>query len=504
MKKSNCKNNNMNGSCRVFPSRDSSLRELRGSPSKRVTHSWFALLTLLLSFVVFNSVSALTYQNDTNIDFTINPTISVSLSGDLIINDLVPGSYSDSNIITVNVATNASHGYYLAATVGTSSTNANLNHSSNSSYKFTNLTTNKTTLSGFDDNQWGYSYSTDNGANWVSGSQGATSAGYNGLPLDGNDSGDIDIILIDTASPVANNSVKFKIGAKASNTQPSGTYTNTINFYAVTHQAPLYMQYVSSSTLATLMPNVNDSTILYDIRDNQEYTVTKLADGKYWMTKNLNIAGGTALSSVDTDVDRVYIDNFTTSNNLTKTNNTIVLPESSTTGFNTNNYSYVYNTGNNTDNCADPGCYSYYSWDAATLGSGRSISTDNTDAPYSICPKGWRLPNTRFGTDNSSDYRALAIAYGGSSSIQIYNSETSPTGSAIYDALTHNTPPGFLNAGVYRSTFQAGGSGGYYWASTSNGNGNGARSISIWSTAVNIAFANVRNDGFSIRCLARE
>ena len=504
MKKSNCKNNNMSGSCRVFPSHSSTLRVLCGSPSKRVTRSWLAaLLTLLLSSVVFNSASALTYQNDTDVDFTINPTISMTVSGDLIIDNLTPGSSSDSNIITVNAATNASHGYYLVATVGTSSTNANLNHSSNSSYKFTNLTTNKATLSGFDDNQWGYSYSTDNGANWVSGSQGSTDTGYNGLPLDGNDSGATGITLIDTTSPVANNSVKFKIGAKASNTQPSGTYTNTINFYAVTHQAPLYMQYVSSSTLATLMPNVNDSTILYDIRDNQEYTVTKLADGKYWMTKNLNIAGGTALSSVDTDVDRVYIDNFTTSNNLTKTNNTIVLPESSTTGFNTNNYSYVYNTGNNTDNCADPGCYSYYSWDAATLGSGRSISTDNTDAPYSICPKGWKLPTSGNHLDNGwkrGDFYRLATAYG----VNLENTYSNAT-VTFYNNAGPNTAANFLLDGYYiNSEFYKGKASGFIWSSTSSDNTNRAHYLAFSAGSVNSASRDDRYTGFSIRCLARE
>ena len=60
-------------------------------------------------------------------------------------------------------------------------------------------------------------------------------------------------------------------------------------------------------------------------------------------------------------------------------------------------------------------CYSYYSWDAATLGSGRSISTENTGAPYSLCPKGWRLP-TSGSTENYAwkrgDFYHLATIYG--------------------------------------------------------------------------------------------
>ncbi|MBR2839959.1 hypothetical protein IKE82_01355, partial [Candidatus Saccharibacteria bacterium] len=251
---------------------------------------------MLLSLVALNSVSALTYQNDTNIDFTINPTISVSLSGDLVIDGLTPGSYADSNIITVNVATNAGYGYYLSATAGTSGTNANLTHSENSNYAFTNLSSNVSSLSSFSDNYWGYSYSTDGGTNWVSGSQGSTSSGYNGLPLDNDDSGATGITLIDTTSPATNNSVKFKIGAKASNTQPSGTYTNTINFYAITNQTPISFNdafaiegkerllgyYKMQDTTPSICNAVTENQVgtLIDVRDNQTYKVAKLKDGK--------------------------------------------------------------------------------------------------------------------------------------------------------------------------------------------------------------------------------
>ena len=178
---------------------------------------------------------ALTYQDTENVDFTINPTISVSLSGNLVIDDLVPGSSSDSNVIDVTVSTNASNGYYLAATVGASSTDTSLVNSGNSSYKFASLSSNAASLSAFSNNQWGYAYSTDGGTNWVSGNQGSTSAGYNGLPGDGGDSGATGVTLLNTSSPMVGGAVKFKIGAKAANDQAAGTYTNTVNFYAVTN-----------------------------------------------------------------------------------------------------------------------------------------------------------------------------------------------------------------------------------------------------------------------------
>ena len=185
------------------------------------------------------AVSALTYQNSVDVDFTINPSLSINLSAnDLIINDLTPGSSSDSNIITVDVATNAGYGYYMSATAGTSSTDTNLTNTANSSSVFTNLASNAATLSAFPDNYWGYSYSTDNGSTWISGSQGDTATGYNGLPLDNDDSGVTGVILASTDSLTNASSVKFKIGAKASATQASGTYTNTVNFYAVANPEP--------------------------------------------------------------------------------------------------------------------------------------------------------------------------------------------------------------------------------------------------------------------------
>ena len=198
-----------------------------------------AILPSLL-FLLFNtSISALTYQNSVDVEFTFNPTIGISLSNNnLIIDNLTPGASSDSNIITVGIETNAGFGYYMSATAGISTGNTNLTSTANSDNIFTSLSSNATTLSNIPDNYWGYSYSTDEGSTWISGSQGDTSAGYNGLPLDNDDSGATGIILASTNSFASTGSVQFKIGAKASNNQPSGVYTNTINFYAIANPEP--------------------------------------------------------------------------------------------------------------------------------------------------------------------------------------------------------------------------------------------------------------------------
>ena len=270
-----------------------------------------------------------------------------------------------------------------------------------------------------------------------------------------------------------------------------------------------YMQDMDSTTIAALLPNVGDTVTMYDKRDTveneNEYTIAKLADNKYWMTTNLNLAGGTALSADDTNVTSAYISSFSTSNNLTKSGSTIVLPASSTSGFDTANYSYVYNSGNKT-NCGASGqdtpCYSYYSWDAATLGSGRSISTDNTDAQQSICPKGWKLPTSRTTSatnwQTTSDFYVLAHQYGLDST-----TSTSESDNGFYTQAGPGTVPNFLLAGHYlNGLFYYGGGGGYYWSSTSASSTSSARYLLFSSSYVYSADNSLsRNSGFSVRCL---
>ena len=84
-------------------------------------------------------------------------------------------------------------------------------------------------------------------------------------------------------------------------------------------------------TIATLLPNVGSTATVKDKRDQQDYTIAKLADNKYWMVENLNLAGGTALSSTDTDFESTYT--LPTTDGWTTNNGKLVLPASSTSGF---------------------------------------------------------------------------------------------------------------------------------------------------------------------------
>ena len=290
----------------------------------------------------------------------------------------------------------------------------------------------------------------------------------------------------------------------------SSSITNVITLTGVWRK--LYMQTMSASDCTTT------PTGAYDSRGTEQaYKVARLADGKCWMLENLNLAGGTALTSADTDVTDTYINGFTTQANLTKSGNSIVLPVSATKNTDDNNLTdssqfqasaaaYVFNSGNTT-NCGASGqdtpCYSYYSWIAATLGGKDSTGTQvvrdyETDAAASICPKGWRLPTSRELAADNSDFYQLVINYGVSSDL------TSQSTSIFYDQAGPGTLPNFLLAGYYyRGSFVDGGSYGWYWSATAY---DSTYSFLLGFDSGEVVSANSgrRNNGFSVRCVLNE
>jgi uncharacterized protein (TIGR02145 family) len=223
------------------------------------------------------------------------------------------------------------------------------------------------------------------------------------------------------------------------------------------------------------------------------------------------------LSPNDTDVTSAYISGFTTDLNLTKDtlNGTISLPASATknsgdnnltdnTQFSGDSNAYVFNSGNETG-CGASGqntpCYSYYSWDAATLGSARTLATDAEDAPYSICPKGWRLPTTGGQTGGSwkrGDTYALGTAYG----VNLEN-DYNENDSNFYDNAGPGKLPNFLFGGDYRSggQFNYGGQYGYVWTATSSSSASYSYNMYYRKTYFCASGKRARSAGFSVRCL---
>ena len=210
---------------------------------------------------------------------------------------------------------------------------------------------------------------------------------------------------------------------------------------------------------------------LTDNRDGKDYLVRKLADGHCWMVESLALTNPT----------KGYIDQ-TDSQVSSQIQWSTIAATDDCSGTN----SCVYLDPNN------PQYGGYYSWYAATAGSGTS-SDVNKNAPYSICPKGFKLPTG--GSDASTS--AFQTLY------NTYNARVDAT-HTIYQLLTDSTGPNLVLGGSRNSTsMYSQGTYGYYWSSTAYSSATYAYYLDLNSSgAVNPAGYYNKYSGFSLRCLA--
>ena len=199
-----------------------------------------------------------------------------------------------------------------------------------------------------------------------------------------------------------------------------------------------YMQHMTPEICSSA--SIGDTKRLIDYRDDKVYWVAKLADDNCWMTQNLDLdlTSGESLTSELSDVSSSWNPGATTFTvaNQGSTSNTVV--QSWDLG------DVVWKTPNSTSSCspsdnlynsscsfywqnvssgwtpmtqyrtdgvtydANTQTYdahylagNYYSYVAATAGTGASVTSRGSKAPDSICPKGFELP-TSYSTFNST------------------------------------------------------------------------------------------------------
>ncbi len=150
----------------------------------------------------------------------------------------------------------------------------------------------------------------------------------------------------------------------------------------------------SSTTVPTMR--------LKDSRDDNEYIIAKYADGRCWMTSNLLLKGRRTLTPADSDV---------------KSNYTLPAPLTSlsSTDFSKSNY---YLAQSYSASSTNSGNTIYYSWTAATAGTGISGTTSG-NASSSICSKGWKLPSGGSDGELLKFTKAAAISTSSSGSTKI-------------------------------------------------------------------------------------
>ena len=236
-------------------------------------------------------------------------------------------------------------------------------------------------------------------------------------------------------------------------TNDSATSTQTLTF---TGDVLMTMQ---NSVAISQCKNASTDTAytLEDTRDNNSYTVKKLADGKCWMTQNLRLVGKKTLTSADSDVSSDY-----------------ALPATSAgsgwcTTVSTSCYdqSKLYDTGSTTYGV-------YYNWYTATAGTGKYATTSG-NASSSVCPKGWKLPT-------SSEYSTLLTKY------------NTPT-------LIMNVPA-FVKSGSISGAIQSQGTQGLYNTRTAY-NAENAYHLVLQDTVFVTQYYGGKHAGRTIRCVAQ-
>ena len=418
----------------------------------------FTLLSLFAPILGSNASNQSTQELYAN----INPVISLSAPEDLNFT-LTPTSTGafDSKELKVNVSTNAIKGYELYFSSEDEATD--MKHASSSiSNKISSNFTGSLTSTSMANNTWGYSLNNTD---------------FSSIPKKSNQ---IKLKDLNTYPTATDRTQSVYFGVKADTTLPSGIYEKNIIFTAVAHANPpklqgiftiSNMQEMTSSicsknttpnNTATQLdtdgshhgdPNYVPTKTLTDTRDNNTYTVSKLADGKCWMTQNLRIIDKT-ITPADSDVTSNY-----------------TIPVSDLSGFDSYNTSNAYVDG-------DDG---FYNWYTATAGTGTyALSTQGQNTTVSICPKGWRLPTG----GNGGEFQTLYNNYNSSSAIR-----SSPVN------LT-------LSGDVYSSSRYNQGSGGRYWSSTVHSS-YGAYTLYLYTSNVDPAGNSGKDNGFSVRCVAR-
>ena len=497
----------------------------------------FLSVIIMLSFISITFTSALSYQSNVGVGFTFNPTLSVNISpSNLVIDNLTPGTASDSNVINVSVATNSAYGYILTTSAGNNITysTTNLVHT-NGSNVFSSISTNAnlTSLEDVSDNNvWGYSYKLSGDNTWSS---------YSGLPLY---SSPLKVLLnTDSNTEPGPNSLDFKIAAKASTSQPSGAYSNIINFSAVTKPTPntlaeAYANYYQATNKTMhngyyVMQDMADSHIcentevigselqVIDIRDDKVYWIAKLADGHCWMTQNLDLDIDETRTYTHWDTDLGWSEN---NENGTwqplERHSTINFTGIDIADWKANSaqpYSanpgeiYYYTSNSENDDiqysslqdCANAGhndCQhyqagNYYNWPAATANNDASVlATQYGEAPNSICPAGWKLPTTNNGNDFGKLLYYQNVITGLSSKTYTQNGFNIARIKPLYLVRA---------GGVFNSSITSPQHSGMYWSSTMRDAGTNIYDLWFNSTTINQLDNSFRHRGFSVRCLAR-
>ena len=341
-----------------------------------------------------------------------------------------------------------------------------------------------------------------------------------------------------------------------STTQPAGSYTGLVRYMLLhdnqTIPTPTYFMQDVAFWKDDL--ELNQSIQAIDERDGKKYWVTKLADGNIWMTQNLDLCigcdGVAALTSENTDINPeasgqgIYnaaggysesggVWTWTPANTATTSNSVINYNSNTVSNWTSSNIApasaeggdtYFYTSGNNNNDtrydslelckvdhteadCLHYHVGNYYNWTAAIASNASNgINTNTTRADNSICPIGWKLPNTATVDNNYNEFGRLFYAYNITNDIA--GSDNVGYKTDGFNSL-RTAPLWFVRSGyIFRnSSLVSKMTSGNYWSDIVASNADAYHltfnSDDISTAQYTYGYYDSRYRGFSIRCLAR-
>ena len=276
------------------------------------------------------------------------------------------------------------------------------------------------------------------------------------------------------------------------------TYENTMEFWSIENMqemtpnicawatTPLNTAGKTTAYLDTTGDHQGDTTYvaqrtLYDIRTGTSvsYTIRKLADGNCWMTSNLALPLTAGVEVTASKNDGTTFSWTPIGGCGTNTNGNCAMNGNTRTPYSNGEY--------------------YYSWMAATAGTGTtSMTMSSGDAEGSICPAGWKLPTNYV----DKDYPEGGAPKSYSSLLVMYGLPVKST-SSNYVSTLEGSPLNFVRKGnVYNGTIGMT-SYGNYWTSTSHTSlGSHAAYFTYSTTFAYLQNNNYKINGYQVRCVA--
>ncbi len=336
---------------------------------------------LCLSAVALNSNFAVAVDGDVEVEVGILPVLTITTPTKVRI-VLEPGGPASVAEMPVYIGTNNQSGLHAAVSLdrvsngGDDTILRSLVNEYDSNYYLAPLEESIVNINDFPFDHWGCTFQDD--------------MRYESLNTSDNPS-----IHYLTHNPSANEKRYFLCAARASKFQVAGLYNNTIMMTAVPNVLPdtitsiTYMQEINETVIASM--ETDQSYQLVDGRDKKIYWVTKLQDGRVWMTQNLDydleaktdgsqLAEWGSLYPDDAEADLVSEKSklYKDGGNLVYDTGTDSYIDSSSLAFNSEKRHYHIG--------------SFYNIEASAREKDGSNSVIYADAS-GICPFSWTVPN---------------------------------------------------------------------------------------------------------------